>query len=437
MTTDNKDTLLFFNKTHHYFLIMASLIAGVSFFDFLASWYLIELIGIALSKDNSGIIAEWQAVIIFIIGYLARPLGAYFIGKYGDKQGRKKALSLNFLLFILFTLIIALLPSYQFLDKFGLGFLAIFLLIIAKFGQGFAFASQFPILWTYATENLPLSNIGLGCGIITASAMIGGLSFLVFMTLIENTLTQNALIEYGWRLPFFISAGLGILLWLMVKKLNETPIFLKNQTSSNAHHQLSFFDKKRWKKSLSIAGLSWVISSIVMTMVFLLEILLQLSFANYDALLSIGVKVTIFFLIIGSVFFGLLTDLTNAAKVLVIGSLLFLISLFGLFYDLETGGRLLVLSFSLSGFFAGVIGAIPALMVRLIPSQYRLSNIALIYNMVFASVGIILPIILGYATFYAKYSPVVYMSFMFVITLFFSFYLYYFPKDQDELERFN
>lgn len=433
----NKETDLLTHKGHRYFLITTGLIAGVSFFDFLASWHLIELIGISLSKNGSGMLAQWQVAGIFISGYLSRPIGAYLVGRYGDKYGRKPALSLNFFMLITFTLIIAILPTYESLRFFGLEHLGIIFFMLAKFGQGLAFGSQFPILWVYATEKLPLQNIGLGTGIITAAAMMGGFIFFILFSLIENNLTLPQISEYGWRLPFLLSGILGYFLFLMIQKLDESPIFVNNQELMKTAEKLSFFSKKRWRKTLPIIGLSWVISSIVMTMVFLLEHLLSFSFSNYGIFLSTGTKVSLFFLIVGCVFFGFLTDRTNPAKVLVIGCFLFVMSLFALFYDLDTGGRLLVLSFSITGFFAGIIGAMPAMMARITPSQYRLSNVSLIYNSVYAIIGIFLPIILGYTTFYASYSPVVYMSLIFIITLFFSFYLYYYPKNQEEIEKFN
>lgn len=436
-TTMYQDSLLFLTKQHRFFLMTAGLVAAVSFFDFLASWHLAELIGVSLSPDSSGTLANWQVLLVFFASYLSRPLGAYFIGRYGDKYGRKSALSLNFLMLAIFTLVLAFLPTYHHLQIVGLGNLAFAFFVIAKFGQGMAFGAQFPILWTYSTEKLPISNIGFGAGLICACTMIGGLCFFLYVSFIENTLNQTQLTQYGWRLPFLLSGLFGLALLYPIKKLNESPVFLHNQAHINPTQKAIFFHKKRWKKSLIVIGLSWFIASTVMIMVFLLESLLLFSFSDYGSLLRIGSLVSLFFLIVGCIFFGFLSDRSNGSKIIVIGSFLFLFSFFGLFYDLETGGRFLLLSFSLSGFFAGVIGAMPATMIRLIPMQYRLSNVCLIYNSVYAIIGMFLPIVLGYATFYAKYSPVVYLSFVCAVTLSMSFYLYYYPKNQDEIYRFD
>lgn len=425
----NTNPLLHHNN--RYLLITLGLVGAVSFFDFLASWHLISLIGIALSPNYDGAFPEWQVLIIFMAGYLSRPLGAYFIGRYGDRYGRKPALLLSFSLLIIFTLLIGLLPTHQMV-----GALAIFLLIIARIGQGMALGSQFPILWTYATEKLPLANIGLGAGLITGMAIAGGLAFFMTFAIIENTLTQLQLIEYGWRLPFLLSGVLGGVLFLMAKKLEETPVFLQHREKIATAPTIGFFKKARWQKSLSIIVLSWFIASIVLIMVFLLSTLLDFSFANYGNLLDIGTQVSLFFMGIGCVFFGFLTDRTNPAKVLAVGCILLMLGLFGLFYDLSNGGQMMLLSFALSGFFSGIVGAVPAILVRLMPMQYRLSGTSLLYNSVYALIAMGLPMLLGYATFYAKYSPVVYVSFLCVVTLFLSFYLYYYPQDDEELQRF-
>lgn len=431
MTDTAKDPHPLLDRHHRFLLITTALVGAVSFFDFLATWHLLEVIGIALSPNHSGRVSEWQAVVIFMAGYLSRPLGAFLVGRYGDTYGRKPALFLNFLMLIVFTVMIALLPPNAWVGE-----LAIYLFIIARLGQGMAFGSQFPILWTYVTEKLPLQNIGLGTGIVTGSAMLGGFLFFLLFGLIENTLTQDQVILYGWRLPFLMSGGLGLLLLLMVKQLTETPVFLYNQPTRQQTPPLPFFSKKRWQKALPIAILSWFIASIVMVMIFLLKTLLEFSFVHYDEFLVIGSQISLFFLTIGSVFFGFLTDRTNTAKVLVIGCALFIASIFGLFYDLSTGGRMLVLSFALTGFFAGIIGASPAIMIRICPAQHRLSNVSLIYNSVYAGVGIFLPIALGYTTFYAKYSSVIYLAFVCMAVMFVSFYLYYYPKNKDELYQF-
>lgn len=430
--TTNQEIPVFLDKTHRYFLLIAGLVVAVSFFDFLASWHLLSLIGIALSNNYSGIFSEWQIIAIFMAGYFSRPLGAYLIGRYGDRMGRKSALLLNFFMLIVFTLMLALLPPHKMVGE-----LAVIFLIIARLGQGMAFGSQFPILWTYTTENLPLQHIGLGAGIITGSAMIGGFLFFVFLTILENTLTQTQLIVYGWRLPFLISGILGLLLILLTKKLTESPVFLFNKENTTKKSPLPFFNKKRWQKFLPIFVLSWFLSSVVMVMIFLLPNLLEFSFPTYGGLLNTGTKIILLFLIIGCVFFGFLTDRANPAKVLAIGTICLMASVFALFYDLATDGRMLLLSFALTGFFSGIIGAVPAIMTRLIPVQHRLSNVSLIYNSVYAIIGIVLPMILGYATFYAKYSPVVYLSFVCAVTLSMSFYLYYYPKNQDEIYRFD
>lgn len=405
----------------------------LAFFDFLAFWYLVDVLALVMFAPNS--MPLLQTASLFVLGYLSRPLGGWIIGRYGDNKGRKVAVRLSLIGLSFCTMMIAFLPTYQ-----DVGNLAIILFILIRLGQGMALGAQFPALWVHLIESLPTQNIGIGCGIITAAAMFGGLLLSTMLTIMEGNLSLNELLTYGWRLPFLIGGIAGLGLIFLSRRLGETPVFITHQTQiqTQQKHTLlqGFFCKKRWIGALSVLGLSWLIASVVVVIVFLLDDLVVAFFPIHYSIAYVGSLITLLFLIIGCIFFGFMTDITNAAKVLALGSIFFMIAIFMLFYDLTKGGQMLFFSFALTGFGAGVIGAIPAIMTRICPAQYRLSTVSICYNAIYALVGGFLPLILGYFTFSASFAPALYLSFVCVLMIFLSFYLYYFPQTQEELYKF-
>lgn len=414
-----------FTDSHYKILMIATLTAMVAFFDFMAFWYSTSTISSLFLARNFDISQNtFYMVLIFGLGYIAKPFGAVLFGIYGDKYGRKPALLLSFIGLTFFTFFIALLPTYG-----EIGIWATILLIIARIGQGMTFGSQLPTIWTYVTEHLPINNIGMVCGIITGGAMLSSLLLIMLLTFLDTNLTQRQLFEFGWRVPFIIGGVLGLVVIYLCHQLKETPVFLKNSQKEKLPL------KERWQGLLPVSVLSWFVSSIVMILVFFSAELINLTFFVNDDLLSIAFVLFLLFLVIGCVFFGFLTDRMNAGNVLIIGCVSLLLSVVGLFYDLSNNGTLILFSFALTGFFSGIIGAVPVIMVRLCPVRHRLSTLSLGYNSAYALSGAFIPVLLGFLTYYADFAPAVYLSFVCIITMFLGIYIYYSPRGKEAIEN--
>jgi MFS family permease len=154
------------------------------------------------------------------LAFLARPLGAWLFGHYGDRIGRKSTLVASLLLMGGSTTLIAFLPTYQMI-----GWVAPFLLCILRFGQGIGLGGEWGGAALLAVENAPPSmrarygmfpQLGAPVGFIAANGL-----FLILGLL----LTQEQFMDWGWRLPFVGSAVLVLMgLWVRLK-LTETPAF--------------------------------------------------------------------------------------------------------------------------------------------------------------------------------------------------------------------
>ncbi len=416
------------NKTHYYSLSLCALMALLAFFDFIAFWFSAETIASLFLPDTMADNHRSSAIIaIFAASYLVRPLGGWLVGRYGDNNGRKSALLLSFAGIGIFTLSIGLLPTYA---QFG-GF-ATFLFVVARLGQGIAFSSQLPLLWIYSYECLPSNNVGFGTGIITAGASLSSLLLIGLLSLLESTLTQDELLSFGWRLPFLLGSIVSFLVLFLAYKLPKPPIIINkahpiNNTTPNKSATKATTNN-HWQGIVPIMILSWFIANIVTLIVFLLTDLVQLIFLINTTLLPIGFGLSLFFWGLGNVLFGFLSDRINAGLVLIFGCIGFILALFGLFNDLAMGGKYMLIRFAVLGLSAGVIGAVPAVMVQLCSTRHRVSTFAVGYNISYAVAGAVIPTFLGFISYYSDFAPVIYLSFVCITTLFFGLYLYYNPK---------
>lgn len=139
----------------------------------------------------------------FAVGFAARPLGGVIFGHFGDKIGRKKALVTALFLMGGSTTLIGLLPTFD-----SVGVLAPIALVVLRIAQGIAVGGQWGGAVLIATENAPANKRGLFGSFAQLGVPLGlVLSTVVFLG-ISNTLTDEQLISWGWRLPFLFSIAL-------------------------------------------------------------------------------------------------------------------------------------------------------------------------------------------------------------------------------------
>ncbi|MGR3479087.1 MFS transporter [Salipiger marinus] len=158
----------------------------------------------------------------FSIAFFARPLGAVVFGHFGDRVGRKATLVAALLTMGISTVIIGLLPTYD-----QIGVVAPLLLALCRFGQGFGLGGEWGGAVLMATENAPegkknwygmFPQLGAPAGLFLSSGLFWIL--LQFMP-------QEALLSWGWRIPFIASILLIVVgLWVRLS-ITETPDFQK------------------------------------------------------------------------------------------------------------------------------------------------------------------------------------------------------------------
>ncbi|WP_308515656.1 MFS transporter [Sphingomonas flavescens] len=162
------------------------------------------------------------ALALFAVGFAFRPLGALIFGVVGDKLGRKGAFLVTVSLMGASTFLIGLLPTYA-----QAGSLAAVLLIFLRICQGVALGGEYGGAAIYVAEHAPANKRGAATGWIQSSASFGLLAALLVIVVTRQSVGEVAFSDWGWRIPFLVSAVLlAISVWMRAK-LAESPEFAR------------------------------------------------------------------------------------------------------------------------------------------------------------------------------------------------------------------
>lgn len=168
---------------------------------------------------------------LFAAGFAFRPLGALIFGVVGDRLGRKGAFLVTVSLMGGATFLIGLLPTYA-----QAGVLGPILLIVLRILQGVALGGEYGGAAIYVAEHSPDSKRGTATGWIQSSASFGLLAALLVIVGTRTAVGEAAFANWGWRIPFLLSAILlGISVWMRFK-LSESPAFQKLKDEGELCH---------------------------------------------------------------------------------------------------------------------------------------------------------------------------------------------------------
>ena len=208
------------NKTSH--IAIASFIGtAIEFYDFYVYAIAAALvIGPVFFPSASPTAQTLNAFATFGIAFLARPVGSFLFGHFGDRFGRKSTLVATLLTMGVCTTLIGLLPGYD-----HIGELAPWLLVILRIGQGLGLGGEWGGAALLATENAPKHRRGLFGMFPQLGPSIGFLVANGLFLLLGLLLSHEQFMAWGWRIPFLVSAVLVLIGLYARLKLTETPLF--------------------------------------------------------------------------------------------------------------------------------------------------------------------------------------------------------------------
>lgn len=158
-----------------------------------------------------------QAAAVFAVGFLARPIGAWLMGLYADWAGRRAALTASVSLMSLGSFAIAILPTYT-----QIGQLAAIGLVLARLVQGLSLGGEYGASATYMSEMAGSKHRGFWSSFQYLTLIMGQLTALAVLIVLQKTMSVDALESWGWRIPFAIGGLLAIVVFWIRSGLHES-----------------------------------------------------------------------------------------------------------------------------------------------------------------------------------------------------------------------
>ncbi|HPY39041.1 MAG TPA: MFS transporter [Thiolinea sp.] len=198
------------------------------------------------------------------VGYVARPIGAFFLGHWGDTHGRKNVLIICMFMMGLSTMAVGLLPTYA-----SVGLLAPALLVLLRLIQGFAVAGEISSSSSMILEHAPFGRRGFFASFTLQGVQAGQvLAAAVFIPL-ATFMDKDAFMNWGWRIPFLLSFVVIIVGYIIRREVDETPAFT-NESSQHAVPKAPIKEaiKENWPDMLRVIVCALMNVILVVTTIF-------------------------------------------------------------------------------------------------------------------------------------------------------------------------
>jgi MFS family permease len=221
------------NKKTIWSVITASSVGTlIEWYDFYIFGSLATIIATQFFPDDKSSSALLSTLAIFAAGFIVRPFGALVFGRLGDIIGRKYTFLLTLVLMGGSTFAIGLVPGFK-----TIGIAAPLLILFLRLVQGLALGGEYGGAATYVAEHSPAHKRGFFTSWIQTTATLGLFLSLGVILITRTTMGVEAFNDWGWRIPFYVSAALVILSIYIRMKMQESPVFAKlkseGKTSTN------------------------------------------------------------------------------------------------------------------------------------------------------------------------------------------------------------
>ena len=367
----------------------------LEWYDFLTFAALAVWFGPLFFPPENPTAALLASLATFGAGMVVRPIGAALFGSLGDRIGRRKVFMITIALMGGATLAVGLLPTYA-----QAGLWAPALLVTLRLLQGLSAGGEIGGSAVYLTEHAPIRNRGFFTSVLQLMGPLGILASTLQIAFLQQILSTDEFMQWGWRVPFWVSLILLLISLKVRSALHETPIFQALQAKATLT-RTPLRDCFRDSQTLARMGILFLcisagggvlfFSAQVYSGVFL-KTVAGFSGAHSSLLVAAGTA-ALFPL---TLFAGWLSDRIGRRKVVLAGLLIGACSLLPVFQGWLAHtvnntpvaiGLMLLITLPL----ALVTGPQTAILAELFPARTRYSAAALPHNLAAGWVGGLLP----------------------------------------------
>ncbi len=362
-------------------IFLSSLGTGLEYYDFTVYALLIHYIAQNFFCFSSQFASLTFAIVVFAIGYIARPFGGILFGYFGDKYGRKKILVYVMLLMGLSTVLMGVLPSVA-IGGEVMGVLFICLRLI----QGISYGAELPCTLTFIAEHSNDKHRGFNCSIMTSFVSIGVLLACGIIFVMSAFLSSSSMNNWGWRIPFIVGGIIALISYLIRKNTVETELFLAAVKKANiVKNPTSVLFKKHFTQILLGIGVL-LFPSFLILFFLILPSFLQKFYQVNSSDIYLGTMIAYGSTVITLPIFGTISDKFGRKKSMTVVLIIFILTAFFFFDLMSYPGFTYMLVFMLiyQLFISALAGNFYPFLTELFPVNVRYSGVAASYNLAFA-----------------------------------------------------
>lgn len=198
-------------------------------------------------SDNPAV-AIVASLATYGVGYVARPIGAFYLGHWGDTHGRRNVLLVCMFLMGLSTMAVGFLPTYH-----QVGIIAPVLLVILRLIQGFAVAGEISGASSMILEHAPFGRRGFFASFTLQGVQAGQIFAAAVFLPLATYMPKEAFNEWGWRVPFILSLIVVIAGYIIRRNVDETPAFAEEAAHGEvAKAPIVLAFKESWRDMLRV-----------------------------------------------------------------------------------------------------------------------------------------------------------------------------------------
>ncbi len=407
----------------------------IEWFDYASYGYLAIVIGHVFFPAGDTTTQLMNTYAIFAVSFILRPIGAVVWGAWGDRKGRRWALSWSILLMSGSTFLIGLLPGYA-----SIGVAAALGLLVLRMVQGFSASGEYAGAGTFLAEYAPAAKRGMYTSLVPASTAAGLLAGSLLVSAMFTVLDAAAMLSGGWRIPFLLAGPLGLIGRYIRVHLEDSPVYqaLVAASESKAQAEGNVPASQRgqhWAEPLRIllrdhrrAVVSCFGVSCLNAVAFYMLLSYmptyvheELGFSADTATLATSIMLAVY---IAAIFLmGHLSDLFGRRRMLIGACVAFIILTIPLFYVMTHAAGMLIAVIACQIVFALILtandGTLATFLAESFPTEVRYSGFALSFNGANALLGGTTPYIVTWlikATG-SPLAPAVYLTVVSVIAM--------------------
>jgi len=368
----------------------AAVVAGVignvlEWFDFGVYGFFASVIGRQFFPSSDPVAFLLATFAVFAVGFFFRPLGALVFGHYGDRAGRRNALAATVMLMAISTFAIGVMPTYT-----GIGVWAPILLVVARLAQGLSAGGEWGGATSFIVEYAPENRRGYIGSFQQVSVAAGFLLGSLTGALVTSTMAPEAVLRWGWRLPFLFGIVVGAVGLYMRLGLPDTPKFREiAQAGQVAKSPLAETLKTHPREVLLSMGFTvlWTVAYYVLLTYMPTYLSQVVKLPLNRALISNSVALVFFVIVIPLL--GALSDRIGRKPLLILSAIGFLLFTYPLFI-LLSGGNFLTIVLAQMAYaliLACFSGPGPAALAEIFPTRVRYSALSIGYNIAVMAFG--------------------------------------------------